>query len=231
MVKKVGPSCGKCAKVACQPNIKASDNLPVNEAPEFCPMKKYPDLIQKAFDEYQKEENIEFTRLASVQEFECYERTPEGLRTKFPRIEELFLFAQKLGYKNLGVAFCNGLSSECRMLTEILENKGFEVVSVRCKVGGIAKEKIGILPEQKIRGYENWESMCNPIAQAMVLNAEKVDMAILLGLCIGHDTQFIKYCQVPMTVLAVKDRVTGHNPLAALYLSNTNFYKHLQRKI
>jgi len=59
--------------------------------------------------------------------------------------------------------------------------------------------------------------------------ADNVDLAIMLGLCIGHDTLFIKYCRVPMTVIAVKDRVTGHNPLAALYLSNS-YYRRLMTK-
>jgi uncharacterized metal-binding protein len=52
----------------------------------------------------------------------------------------------------------------------------------------------------------------------------------MLGLCIGHDTLFIKYCRVPLTVLAVKDRVFGHNPLAALYLANTSYYGRLMAK-
>jgi uncharacterized metal-binding protein len=66
--------------------------------------------------------------------------------------------------------------------------------------------------------------------QAEILNAEAVDLAIMLGLCIGHDTLFIKYCRVPVTVLAVKDRVTGHNPLAALYLSQSPYYGRLSAK-
>ena len=72
--------------------------------------------------------------------------------------------------------------------------------------------------------------MCNPIAQAMIINRSGVDMAIMLGLCIGHDTLFIKYCDVPMTVLAVKDRLLGHNPLAALYLSES-YYRRLRNDL
>ncbi len=75
-----------------------------------------------------------------------------------------------------------------------------------------------------------WETMCNPIVQAMIINKSKVDMAIMLGLCIGHDTLLIKYCEVPLMVLAVKDRVTGHNPLAALYTSGT-YYSRLKNRI
>jgi len=188
-----------------------------------------PEIIEKAISEYDKPEIREFARQASIQEFECYEHLPDGRRTKNPRILELIQFAQKCGYKKLGIAFCVGLANEARMLTDILENKGFEVVSVRCKVGATPKERIGIKPEEKIGGPDNYESMCNPIIQAEVLNTEKVDLAIILGLCIGHDTLFIKYCRVPMTVIAVKDRVTGHNPLAALYLSNS-YYGRLMTK-
>lgn len=230
MAKELHPACARCAKTACYPIISASEVPSIADAPPFCPMKLFPDLIDKAIMEYDKTEVKEFARLASVQEFECYEQTEEGLRTRFPRIEELVQFADKCGYHKLGIAFCLGLRNEAGMLTDILENKGFEVISVCCKSGATAKERIGVRPEQKIGGPERWESMCNPIVQAEVLNAEAVDLAIMLGLCIGHDALFIKYCRVPMTVLAVKDRVTGHNPLAALYLSQSAYYRRLLSK-
>jgi len=193
-------------------------------------MRNMADVIEEAMAEYDKPEIREFARLASVQEAECYERLPEGLRTKKPRIEELIEFARKCGYKRLGVAHCGGLFNEAVMLTDVLEGKGFEVLTVQCKVGAIEKSRIGLLPEEKILEPEAWETMCNPIAQAMILNQAQVDLAIMLGLCIGHDTLFIKYCNVPMTVIAVKDRVFGHNPLAALYLSNSPYYGRLLTK-
>lgn len=230
MAKKLYPICARCTKVVCFPLIKADEEPPLAEAPAFCPMKLMPEVIEKAIAEYDKPEVREFARLASVQEFECYENLPEGRRTKIPRVEELIQFAHKCGYKKLGVAFCAGLANEARILNDILENKGFEVVSVRCKVGATPKERIGIREEEKIRGPGCWEAMCSPIVQAEVLNNVKVDLAIMLGLCIGHDTLFIQYCRVPMTVLAVKDRVFGHNPLAALYLSNSPYYGRLMTK-
>ena len=83
---------------------------------------------------------------------------------------------------------------------------------------------IGITDEQKIaRGTD--EAMCNPIFQANLLNHEKTEFNILLGLCVGHDSLFFKYSEAPTTVLAVKDRVTGHNPLAAIYLSDSYYRK------
>jgi uncharacterized metal-binding protein len=201
----------------------------MDELPAFCPMRLTPEVIKKAVSEYDNPEVKEFARQASIQEFEGYERLPDGLRTKNPRIVELIEFAHKCGYKKLGLAFCIGLLGEARTLAEILESHGFEVVSVGCKVGAVPKERIGIKPEEKIGGADRWESMCNPIAQAEVLNSEKIDLAIMLGLCLGHDTLFIGYCRRPMTVIAVKDRVTGHNPLAVLYTSST-YYARLTGK-
>ena len=229
MASKLSPVCAKCPTLVCGPSIKADEVPSLDGAPNFCPMKCMPEIIEKAVSEYDKPEIKEFARQASLQEFECFEHLPDGRRTKNPRILELIQFSQKCSYKKLGIAFCGGLANEARMLTEVLENKGFEVVSVRCKVGVTPKERIGIKPEEKIRGPDNYEPMCSPIVQAEILNAENVDLAIMLGLCIGHDTLFIRYCRVPMTVIAVKDRVTGHNPLAALYLSSS-YYARLMSK-
>jgi uncharacterized metal-binding protein len=229
MSKVRNPVCSKCPTTVCHPQIKADDKPPLDKAPDFCPMINMSDVMKKAVAEYDKPEVREFARKASLQEFECYENTPYGLRTRNPRILELIEFSNKCGYTKLGLAFCIGLAAEARTLCVILENKGFEVISVCCKTGSVPKERIGIKPDQKIAGSDNWESMCNPIMQARVLNAAKVDFAIMLGLCIGHDTLFIKYCRVPMTVIAVKDRVTGHNPLATLYTVNS-YYSRLRTK-
>jgi len=68
------------------------------------------------------------------------------------------------------------------------------------------KEKIGIRLDQKIGGPDNWGSMCSLVSQVMILNAEN-----MLGLCISHETLFIKNCRAPITGIAVKDRVTRHS--------------------
>jgi uncharacterized metal-binding protein len=226
MSRKKYPRCAQCPSSPCSPPIGSPSAPSLEKAPDFCPMKVSPELMEEALCEYEKPDVKEFARQASIQEFECYEHTPQGIRTRNPRIVELIEFSRKMGYKKLGLAFCTGLANEAKITGEILENQGFEVVSTRCKTGGVPKEKIGIKPEQKIGGTASCEPMCNPIAQAKILNAEKVDLAIMLGLCLGHDTLFMQYCRVPMTVLAVKDRVTGHNPLAAIYLSST-YYSRL----
>lgn len=230
MSTELHPTCAKCGNRVCYPSISNNENPPVAKAPPFCPMKLHSQVIEKAASEYEKPSVKEFARLASLQEFECYESVPEGRRAKIPRIEELLQFAHKCGYKKLGLAFCIGLAGEAQVLTEILERHGFEIVSVCCKLGAVRKESLGLEPWEKIGGPDKWESMCNPIAQAKVLNAEAVDLGIMLGLCIGHDTLFIQHCHVPLTVLAVKDRVTGHNPLAALYLSSSYYSRLMVRE-
>jgi uncharacterized metal-binding protein len=230
MAEKTDPRCAQCPTGACFPTSKADERPSLEKAPNFCPMRNMQDALDKAAAEYKKPEVREFARLASIQEFECYEQMPDGRKPVNPRIFELIEFANKCGYKKLGIAFCGGLKDEARTLTGILQNKGFDVVSVRCKVGAVAKEEIGIKPEEKIVGAEYYETMCNPIAQAEILNSAQVDLAIMLGLCIGHDTMFLKYCKVPVTVIAVKDRVTGHNPLAVLYTSSS-YYARLQTKV
>ena len=65
------------------------------------------------------------------------------------------------------------------------------------------------------------------LAQAKVLAAAETELNILLGLCVGHDTLFLQHSEAPCTVLAVKDRVTGHNPLAAVYTSGV-YYDRLR---
>ena len=230
MSKKLSPECARCPTVACSPPMGSNEKPSLDKAPAFCPMKNMTEVMSEALSEYEKPDIREFARQASIQEFECYENTPEGRRTKNPRIVELIQFANKMGYRKLGLAFCTGLANEARIVTDILERKGFEVVSARCKMGAVPKEEIGIEPMQKIGGPTSCETMCNPIAQAKILNSEKVDMAIVLGLCMGHDTMFFQYCRVPMTVLAVKDRVTGHNPLAAIYLSSSYYGRLITKK-
>ena len=132
------------------------------------------------------------------------------------RLEELIMYAEGMGYEKLGIAFCVGLEKEAKIIHEILA-QDFEVSSVCCKVCGIDKDSYGL---EKLRNG-SFEAICNPMGQALVLNKEKTDLNIILGLCIGHDILFTHHSQSPVTTLAVKDRVLAHNPLGAIY---SNYY-------
>ena len=96
-----------------------------------------------------------------------------------------------------------------------------------CKVGSRDKTEIGIPEELKVAPGCH-ESMCNPILQAKLLAKEKTDLNVVVGLCVGHDSLFMKYSKAPVTTLITKDRVTGHNPAAPLYLSKFYYAKLFQ---
>ena len=92
-----------------------------------------------------------------------------------------------------------------------------------CKTGAVDKSEIGIPDELKLNRGCGHESMCNPILQAKVLAAQGTDLNILIGLCAGHDTLFLRHSQAPVTVMIVKDRVLAHNPVGALYTATTGY--------
>jgi uncharacterized metal-binding protein len=185
------------------------EKLPLN-----CPCNEKEEQ-EKIKELYNEDENYKLAYNSALVEAEGY--------CKKTRLEETMDFAKKCNFKKLGVAFCVGLSKEAKMLCLILRQNGFDVDSVVCKNGSIPKEFLKIKDSEKIIPG-TFEPMCNPIGQANFFNNAKTDLNIILGLCVGHDSLFIKYSNAPVTVFAVKDRVLAHNPIGALYLSD-GYYK------
>ena len=219
------PSCASCDLEVNRRICYAEEGV----GSKGCPTLTDEKVLMEANKEYEVPEIGEFARQASIQEAECYanrHQRPYIMQPTKTRIQEICEFALKMGYKRLGLAFCIGLVKEAATIEEIFRAYGFEVVSVLCKAGRTLKEGIGIKDEEKIyQGTD--EAMCNPIYQAKLLNQEKTEFNILIGLCVGHDSLFFKYAEAPITVLAVKDRVTGHNPLAAIYLTDS-YYRRIK---
>lgn len=197
--------CADCAQGSCRRHD-------AEHAPKNCPSFGGETDFYAGYEG----EEREIARVSAIVESSGYGR--------LTRIEEIMDFCKRMGYRKLGFAFCMGLHNEAKVVARIFRENGFDVVSVGCKVGSADKTGIGVKEEEKQHG--GFEAMCNPVWQAKLLNGEKTDFNIILGLCVGHDTLFIRHTQAPMTVLAVKDRVTGHNPLAAVYLAD-GFYKKL----
>lgn len=226
--QKQWSSCAEC-------NLETNQRICIAEEGHHfkgCPTLGHKDVLTKANAEYEDPEVREFAYQASKQEAECYanrHERPYIMQPSKTRIIEICEFAQKMGYQRLGLAFCVGLAREAATAVKIFKANGFDVVSVLCKAGRTSKDIIGITDDEKIyQGTD--EAMCNPIYQASVLNHERTELNVLLGLCVGHDSLFFKYAEAPTTVLAVKDRVTGHNPLAAVYLSDSYYRKIKQGK-
>jgi uncharacterized metal-binding protein len=145
---------------------------------------------------------------------------------RWTRVEETMEFARRIGVSRIGIAFCVGLKDEARLLSRVFAANGLEVESVACKTGGIPKEDIGLEDSQKVRPG-GFEAMCNPIAQARVLNAAGTGLNVVFGLCVGHDSLFIKHSEAPVTCLVAKDRVLAHNPIGALNCSNGYYRRAL----
>jgi uncharacterized metal-binding protein len=211
--------CARCT-------LKASARICQNEtakSSDDCPTIAYDETIRQAVAIMREAPCVfEFARQASVQEAEGFkEEKPVN-----PRIVETIAFAKKMNFTRLGLAFCIGLRNEAKIVEKLLRERGFEVASASCKVGRTPKTALDLEDHQTICGHA-YEAMCNPIAQAMLLNEVKTEFNIVMGLCVGHDSMFFKYADAPCTVLAAKDRVLGHNPMAAIYTIDT-YYQSLK---
>jgi uncharacterized metal-binding protein len=219
------PGCARC-HFATQDRLCQQEN---GKSPTFCPTRNYEEVIGNALNELKKPDILEFARQASIQEGEGYTNRELGydkVKPVKPRIMETIEFAHRMNYQRLGFVFCIGLIKEAKVVEKLLSAEGFEVVSALCKLGREPKETLGVRDDQKIR-IGCFESMCNPIAQAFVINSEKTEFNIVMGLCVGHDSLFLKYAEAPCTVLAAKDRLLGHNPLAAIYTIDS-YYRSLK---
>lgn len=197
-------NCASCGIYACYKGEQ-------NKIPKNCPMVNYPGIYQEAALAYQEPLMRNLARSSALTEAAGY-----GIWT---RVREVMEFSRRAGFSKLGLAFCVGLRREAATAGNIFRENGFTLFSVICKSGSVPKEELGLRDEEKVRPGQ-FEAMCNPIAQAKILNETGTDLNVLLGLCVGHDTLFIKYSLAPVTVLAVKDRVLAHNPLGALYAAH-----------
>jgi len=199
--------------------------------PGYCPSAREAQLIEDSFRLYTgSSDDARLARVAAVVEGLCYQPVPgsEAVNARWNRVEDTVALARLMGWQKIGIGTCIGLLQESERLVQILEAQGFEAYSVCCKAGSIDKLKLDIREEDKVRPG-TFEPACNPVAQARLLNDQQTDMNIIVGLCVGHDMLFAKYSSAPTTTLVVKDRVTGHNPVAVLYGQNF-YYKRLQKQ-
>lgn len=204
-------SCANCATMACD------DGGAQASFPDFCMTTRTSDeVFEDALSAYRDDpETARIFQAAAEVEGLYYGR--------LTRVEEVMVFARRIGAETIGIASCSGLLAETQAFAKILKAKGFEgVCAVACKVGKIDKKRAGIADDTKVHPG-GFEPTCNPIAQARILNEAGTDLNVIVGLCVGHDTLFIKHSEAPVTYLVVKDRVLAHNPAAALYTKGSYY--------
>jgi len=202
-------TCAECKQLSCRK--EGHPNMPAN-----CPMRTNPEIIEEARREYLTEENNRFFIQSAYLESDAFGR--------FPRLKETILFCKRMGYQHIGLAFCSAFAEEACIVSKLLREAGMKVESVRCKCGGIRKDTMNIERNHWVHPELEFEPICNPITQAKMLDNRGVEFNIIMGLCVGHDSLFIKYTNTLSTVLLVKDRVCGHNPIAAVYLYKHNYW-------
>ena len=206
------PSCAYCP-----PTVRACrQGESEDRGPGFCPSKVDDKGLELAWGRYADPETLRIAQASARVESEGY--------CRWTRVEEICAFAKKMGYTRIGIATCISMVDLARTLSGILESHGFTVASAACKSGGIDKEDIGLRDAEKIRPGGH-ESMCNPIAQAELLNAAGCEFNVVLGLCVGHDSLFFRHSRGLATTLVAKDRVLAHNPVGALQLADTYFQR------
>lgn len=198
--------CAHCAVKACYNNTK-------DKMPPDCPMRHMEDYegIPELYNE--GENHRIFLHSAGI-EHDGY--------CQWNRVYETIEFIKRMEYQHIGIAFCVGLQREAAIFDKLLRAHGIKTSSLICKNGGFDKNEFGVPDEGKLKGC-GYEAACNPIAQARLLEKAGTDFNVVIGLCVGHDTLFFANTNTPFTVLLVKDRVTGHNPAAALYGSEGYF--------
>jgi uncharacterized metal-binding protein len=213
--ESIDPLCALCGTKACDAEPGARKN------PPFCPMPGAADLLEQIEGAYHEKEDLHRLALESA-------RTEAAGYCRLTRVEEIMDFARRLGVKRLGIAHCIGLQYEAKLAYQIFTAGGFEVNTVCCKVGSIEKIRMGLLDEEKVSPGE-YEPACNPVGQAEMLARAGTQLNVVVGLCVGHDSMFFMHSKAPVTVLVVKDRVLGHNPVAALYTTHS-YYSRLKKK-
>lgn len=220
------PRCAEC-------RFKREQRLccaPGGKHPPGCPTACRPELIEECRKLYAEPDTRHMARQAAIVERESYIVPPQGGRMPSrPRILEITAFAKGMGYRRLGLIFCIGLRQEAAATVAIFQAQGLETVSALCKVGRVPKSELGLADEQLLCP-EQPESMCNPILQARLMNEAGADLNVLLGLCVGHDSLALRHLQAPATILAVKDRMLGHNPLAAVHCS-ASYFNYLKKPV
>jgi uncharacterized metal-binding protein len=116
----------------------------------------------------------------------------------WPRIQEIAELSRRMSYRPIGLAHCPDMAPEARMTASYLEECGLEVV----------------VPT---------DEACHPVEQARFFRKRGTQFNIICGMCVGHDSLFIRASSAPVTSLIARDSKLQHNPVAAIYTSESYF--------
>lgn len=151
---------------------------------------------------YKEAANSEIVKAAA-------ELVDSGRAGTLSRIEEIIEFAKRMNYQKLGLAYCYGMEKYAKAIETLLTDEWFDVSAVSCSVGGLKQSEVN-------EASCIHKVSCNPLGQAEQLNAEKVDLTLVVGICLGHDILLNRTLIMDFTTLVVKDRKNNHAPLLGI---------------
>lgn len=181
-------NCTKCTDKICRKNTSSCSNESIKK--------------QEIVALYQEASTAEMVDAAA-------QLVDNGRAGKLSRVQEIEEFAKSMNYKKIGLAYCYGMEKYAEKFAKLFTKKGFEVVAISCSIGGLKQSEVNT--KSCIHKVS-----CNPIGQAYQLNAENVDLTLIMGICLGHDILLQRNLEKDFTTLVVKDRVFNHNPLKSI---------------
>lgn len=204
-------NCMNCSVAACE--------YPERGKPGFCAQDGVTaDLHDEAARLYALPENHAIMEAAA--------KVTEGT-VDSTRVQDTIKFASLIGAHRIGIATCTIMLRETRVLARLLQDAGFDVEAIGCKVDGNRRADLDLEPLPAGEGA----ILCNPIMQALLLNRAKTDLNVLMGICVGHDALFSKYSDAPVTTLVAKDFLAANNPCSVLYTAQSCYEGKLARTV
>lgn len=151
---------------------------------------------------YQNQNTREIVKAAA-------ELVDAGRAGTLSRVEEIIEYAKLMKYHKIGIAYCYGMEQYAKALETLLTAEFFDVSAVSCSVGGLKQSEVN--DSSCIHKVS-----CNPLGQAQQLNAEEIDLTLVVGICLGHDILLNRNLKMDFTTLVVKDRKNNHAPLQGI---------------
>lgn len=180
--------------------------------PSACPTRAMPEVFEKAGETYRKEGEDARTL------WKAFSRLVGTGGASRSRVEHIIEFSTSAGFKTIGIAGCVRYITEMQFLRKLFAKYGFESHVAVCKMDGLGFDDIRIEKES------DW-IICNPLAQAELLNGLQCDLNVTLGLCMGHDLIFGKYSEAYVTNLVVKEKISDDAPSQTIKAMMDDDYK------
>ena len=116
---------------------------------------------------------------------------------RWTRLREVAEYARRVGYRRIGIGCCPDMWREALLTAVYLKDHTLDAR----------------LPPERLE--------CDPLGQAQLFARAETQLNVVAGMCVGHEALFIQAARAPVTCLVARDERFRHNPVAALYTSES----------